>query len=109
MLRALPAFLACFVLTAHFLRAGQLLMAVMTLVLPWTLLTKRTWALRATQTALAVGVLVWIVTLVGRAQERMAEGKPWLRLAAILIACAVFTAWSAWFAGSGPARQRYRD
>lgn len=109
MLRTLPAFLACFTLTAHFLRAGQLLMAAMTLVLPWLLLTRRTWALRANQTVLGVGTLVWVVTLVGRAQARMAEGKPWLRLAAILIACAVFTAWSAWFVGSGPAKDRYKD
>lgn len=109
MLRAIPAFAASLTLTAHFLRAGQLLMAGMTLVLPWLLFTRRTWALRANQTVLAVGTLVWLVTLAGRAQARMAEGKPWLRLAVILAACAAFTAWSAWFVGSGPARDRYKD
>jgi hypothetical protein len=38
-----------------------------------------------------------------RVNARLAEGRPWLRLAAIFVVVSLFTAWSAWM--TRPRRQ----
>ncbi len=95
-LRRLPAVLALLMLGAHFLRFAQLPLVALCLALLVPLFLRRPWAQGLVAGALALGALVWLWTLIGDVQQRLAFGAPWLRLALILGTVAAFTAWSAW-------------
>lgn len=95
-LRRIPALLALLLLGAHFLRFGRLALVALCLLLLGPLFVPRRWAQRLVSAALALGSLVWLWTLGEDVQQRLAFGMPWLRLAAILGAVALFTAWAAW-------------
>lgn len=95
-LRRIPALLALLLLGAHFLRFAQFPLVALCLGLLVPLFVPRRWAQALVALALALGALVWLETLAGDVRERWDFGTPWLRLAAILGAVALFTAWSAW-------------
>ena len=95
-LRRLPAVLALLMLGAHFLRFAQLPLVALCLALLVPLFLRRPWAQGLVAGALALGALVWLWTLIGDVQQRLAYGAPWLRLALILGGVALFTAWAAW-------------
>jgi hypothetical protein len=103
-LRRLPALFALLLLGAHFLRFGQLPLVILCLALLVPLFVPRRWAQLLVAGVLALGALVWLWTLLGDAQQRLASGLPWLRLVLILGAVAVFTAWSAWLVRPRPVR-----
>ena len=87
----LPA-LALVLLAAHFLHAGLWLPATLALLLIGLLAVPRPWAARVLQLVLALATVEWLLTAVVRAQMRMAHDEPYLRLAVILGAVAIFTA-----------------
>ena len=93
-LRLLPAALALLVLGAHFLRARQLGLVTGALALVPLLFVRRTWAARAVEGALVLGVLEWLRTLALLALERRAAGAPYLRMTLILAGVALATALS---------------
>jgi uncharacterized membrane protein HdeD (DUF308 family) len=69
---------------------------------------KRPWAARTVQVFLFLGGLEWIRTTVVIASERSEAGEPWVRMAVILGAVAVFTAVSALpFNRDSKLRERY--
>lgn len=103
-LRRLPALFALLLLGAHFLRFGQLALVALCLLLLVPLFVPRRWAQALVAAVLALGALVWLWTLAGDVQQRLAFGMPWLRLAAILGAVAAFTAWAAWLVRPRAAR-----
>ena len=79
-------------LAAHFMHAGLLPLAVLTVLLIGLLAVRRPWAARAVQVVLAVAVIEWVLTASTLAQLRMRHDEPYLRLVLILGAVAVFTA-----------------
>jgi len=93
-LRLLPAALALVVLGAHFLRAGHLVLVVVTLAVVALLFVRRSLAARAVQGALVLGTLEWLRTLAFLASERRAAGAPYLRMTLILAGVALATALS---------------
>lgn len=95
-LRRLPALFALVMLGAHFLRFGHLPMVVLCLGLGVPLFVPRAWAQWLVGGALVLGALVWLAVLGQDVRVRLAFGLPWLRMALILGAVAIFTAWSAW-------------
>lgn len=96
-LRALPALLSAVTLCAHFLRQGSLLAALICLGLPAAALVARLdWALLGTRLLMWTGSALWIINAVRMAQGRAGRGEPWHRLAFILGAVALWTAFSAW-------------
>ena len=100
-------------LGAHFLRDGAWPMVVACIALALLLAWRTRWATWLVQAALVLGAIEWIWTALVLVQERMAEGRPWLRLAMILAAVAVFTAASALAVmrrrlGPGPLPQQRR-
>jgi len=105
-LRRLPALLALLLLGAHFLRADRPLLTLLALALLGPLAVPRPWARQLTAGALALGALEWLRTLAVDALDRAAGGAPWTRLAVILGAVALFTAWAAWLLRirTGPGR-----
>lgn len=102
----LPA-LALSLLGAHFYRASTwplvLACGVLLVLLAWP----RVWVARLVQTALVLGAAEWLWTAFLLAQQRLALGQPWLRMALILGAVAVFTAASALVFRSTALRARY--
>lgn len=100
--------LALALLGAHFYRAGTwpavgVCVALVILLLLW----RRPWVPRLLQAGLALGTLEWLWTTVLLAQQRLALGQPWQRMAMILLAVAVFTAASALVLNQRRVRQRY--
>ncbi len=91
-LRLVPVALGSVVLGAHFLRTGNVVVAVLIALAPLVLLARRTWAARAVQGLLLLGAAEWVRTLVTIAGERQARGAPYLRMAVILGAVAIVTA-----------------
>jgi ABC-type dipeptide/oligopeptide/nickel transport system permease component len=106
-LLVLPS-LAAILLAAHFYRAGQLVLAALSVGALALLAVPRPWAARVLQVALLAGALEWLRTLALFASARMAMGQPYLRLALILVAVAAFTAVSAVVFQQSALRRRYR-
>lgn len=94
-LRLLLPALAFALLGAHFYRAASwpalLACAAGLALLAWP----RRWAVRVAQTLLVLGAAEWAWTAVLLVQQRQALGQPWVRLACILAAVALFTLASA--------------
>lgn len=104
----LPPALAALVLAAHFYRAGDLWLALAAGALVALLGVPRRWAARLVQAGLLAGTLEWLRTAAGLVAARQAMGQPFLRLALILGAVALFTALAATVFRARPLRQRYR-
>ena len=100
--------LAAILLAAHFYRAGQIVLAALSVAALVLLAIPCAWAARALQVVLVAGALEWLRTLVMFASARMAMGQPYLRLTLILLAVAAFTAASAIVFRQATLRRRYR-
>lgn len=87
--------LALGLLGAHFLRAGAWPLMGACVLLVLLMAWPRRWAARTVQGALVLGAVEWLWTLALLAQQRIALGQPWLRMALILGAVALFTAGAA--------------
>jgi hypothetical protein len=106
-LRLLPVFISFVLLAAHFVRAGQTILGFVSLFLLMLLLLRKTWVPWVIQLALLLGVVEWLRTLFFIAQMRMEFGMPLTRLAIILGAVALFTAFSSLVFRSKALRKRY--
>jgi len=106
-LQLAPVVLSLIVLAAHFMRAGNLLMVVVTIVLLGLLGVRRRWAARVVQVALLLGAAEWLRTLAGLVTGRAQAGQPVLRLILILGVVALLTALSALVFGSTRLRSWY--
>lgn len=97
-LRILPAQFSLLLITAHFMRLGFPMLLVLPLMVLLMLGLLVPWSqFRAILTLpLAVYSIIWALTTWNLVGARLAEGQPWMRLAAILSAVTLFTAWSAW-------------
>lgn len=97
-LRRLPAFLSLLMLGALALRLGLPfpLAVPLTLALLVALCVPKAPAQRLVGGFLWVGVPAWLGVAWLRVSERLDGGQPWVRLAVILGAVALFTGWSAW-------------
>ncbi|MCK6682615.1 MAG: hypothetical protein L6R30_09385 [Thermoanaerobaculia bacterium] len=105
-IRLVPVILSSIVLGAHFLRGGNVLIAVAIAASPLLLLARRQWALWTVQAILALGALEWIRTLASIAAVRQAQGMPWLRMAVILGVVAAVTLASAFLLSARKVRER---
>lgn len=90
-IRLLPVVLSFLLLAAHFLRAGQMMVVVVLLSLLLLLFLRKFWVPGVIQLVLVLGAVEWILTLYSVAQQRIAVGEPWARMAMILGVVAVFT------------------
>lgn len=97
-LRLLPSVLALLLLAAHLLRWGGPGLVLPILLAIVLVFIRRVWAARALQAILGLACLEWLRTAWVLAVERQAAGVPYLRMLAILLAVAAFTAGAAWLA-----------
>jgi hypothetical protein len=108
LLRLFPVVISFLLLAAHFYRGGQLVVAALCIGAPFLLLVRKSWVPRLFQVLLLLGALEWLRTLYMFAAMRIAWEQPWLRLAVILIAVALFTALSGLVFEGRSLRARYR-
>jgi hypothetical protein len=91
--------LSLLLLAAHFFREGAWPLSLACVALAALLARPRPWVIRLLQASLVAGALVWAWTLFVLVQERVALGRPWGRLAAILGVVMLVTAASAFAVG----------
>ena len=106
-LRLLPVILSFLLLGAHFYRSGQLILTGLCLAVLLLLFVRKYWIPRLFQVLLALASLEWLYTLMVIAAQRIAWDQPWLRMAAILFAVALFTALSSLVFRGNALRARY--
>ena len=107
-IRLLPVILSFLLLGAHFYRAGQFALVLVSLLLMILPVVRYSWVPRLVQAGLLLGALEWLRTLFVIVQVRIEIGLPWTRLATILGAVALFTALSALVFINRKLRNRYR-
>jgi hypothetical protein len=83
-----PALISALLLAAHFLRGGNVVLAVAALAATGLAGVRRAWAARALQAGLLLASAEWCRTLLRIGAERRAAGGPWLRMSLILGAAA---------------------
>ena len=105
--RTLLVIVAFHLLAAHFLREGQMLLMVITLLAPLLLLIKKRWARLILQGLLYAGAVLWLYTAYTIVQERLAAQGPWARMLVILAAVAAITVAAAVALSSKTVKQRY--
>lgn len=105
--RLLPVILSALLMAAHFSRADNVALVLLSLAFPLILLWRRPWVARLTQVTLAVASLEWIRTAIVIAGRRQADGEPWTRMAIILGCVAALTLASALVFGGRVLRARY--
>ena len=106
-IRLLPVLLSILLLGAHFLRAGNVALVLITLAIPLVLLIRRPWAAHMVQIELIVGGAEWVRTLISLVLVRQAMGAPWTRLALIPGGVAMLPICSAFVFRSTSLRERY--
>ncbi len=106
-IKLLPAILSLLLLGAHFLRGRLWVLFLIALIMLLFLPIRKPWSARLVQMFLVIGGLEWVRTLISLAKMRQAEGLPWMRLALILGAVAVFTICSALVFKFKSLRERY--
>ncbi len=94
-MRFIPAALASLLLAAHFFRSGNQLLVLASLGVSFLPLIRRPEARIAHRLLLLAGACEWIRTSYRLAGVRIQLGEPWIRMAIILGAVALFTAASA--------------
>lgn len=95
-LLALPAVLCLWVLGAHFLRAGNLVLTVVCAALPLVLLIRRVWAVRIVQVVLLLAMVEWTATAFDIYAARVREGRPAMRAAIIMGSVTVVNLLAVW-------------
>ena len=90
-----PVVLSLVLLGAHFLRYGNSVGVIASVVLIALLAVRRPWTARLMQVALVIGALEWIRTLYELVQLRVELGQPFTRMAIILGVVAAVTFCSA--------------
>jgi len=93
-IRLLPVLVSILLLAAHFFRAGQLVLVFVLLCLLPLLMVRKYWVPWVMQIVLLLGAVEWLRTLFFVAQMRIEYDMPWMRMAIILGAVALFTACS---------------
>lgn len=103
-MRYIPIFVACLLLAAHHLRAGETGLVGMWSMLPAALLLRARWAERALQVLLIVGAVEWLLTLQELVPVYETTGRSLTRAALILGLVALFTLVAAWPLARGARR-----
>ena len=107
-LRLLPVILSFLLLGAHFYRGGQLILTAFCGALLLLLFLRRSWVPLVFQVLLGLGAIEWLRTLYFLAAMRIAWNEPWTRMALILLAVALFTAFSGLVFRGAALRAYYR-
>ncbi len=100
--------IATWLVAAHFLRAGNLVLTALCLLTPLLFFVRRRWSLLVLQWLAYGAAVIWLWTAWHLAVERRFFGQPWLRAAAILVAVAAVSVLAGLLLRSTIFRARYR-
>jgi hypothetical protein len=84
-------------LAAHFSRANNDILAVLSLMVPLLLFVKQKWVIDTLEMIAYLSAVVWLYGAYHYIQIRIATGDDWGRLLLIMGAVALFSAWSGYF------------
>ena len=99
--------IAALLLGAHFLRAGNLGLAILCLAAPLLFLHRRRWSLILLQVMAYCAAANWVVTAVRIVELRELSGKSWTTAAIILGTVALFTFLAGLLLNSRSITERY--
>ncbi|MFQ6610961.1 MAG: hypothetical protein ACE5D7_09225 [Fidelibacterota bacterium] len=106
-LQLIPVIISALLIAAHFLRANNLILAAISLLVLLGLLIRRSLFMRVVQVALLLATAEWIRTTLVFVSLRTKMDLPWTRLAIILSAVALFTLASSLVFFSKTLKKRY--
>ena len=107
-LRLIPLIIAFFLLGAHFLRSGHIILTGVSILAPLLLLIKKRWILFLMQWLAYSGAIVWMYTTFILVQQRLMAGSPWVRMLLILSGVTVLTLYAGYLLKSDVVKQRYK-
>lgn len=108
-LQSLPIIVSCLLMAAHLFRGQHDALVTLSLLMPLLLFIPRRWVARAIQLGLVISAAEWVRTAARLVQERTASGQPYLRMALILGAVALFTLGAALIFQLGAMSRRYKQ
>ncbi|MCA9730949.1 hypothetical protein KC799_02395 [candidate division KSB1 bacterium] len=102
-----PVILSYLLIAAHFSRADNTILMILSLILLLSLLLRHPLIVLVTRYALILAALEWIHTIFTLVAKRMETGQPWERLVIILGFVTLFTLVSTMVFRFGNVRERY--
>lgn len=103
-----PVVLSFLLLGAHFMRAGNTVLVILSLLMIVGIFVRHKFSALAMQVVLIVAAVEWVRTIIVKVSERMDQGVSWGRLAIILGVVACFTFLSSLVFFSETLTERYR-
>ena len=107
LLRIILVSFSCLLMGAHFLRAGNFLLTLICLSLPFLLVIKKRWSLAVVQISLFIGAWIWVRSAIIILHERVINGRPWATAVTILGAVALLTLCSGLLLFAPAVKKRY--
>ena len=95
--RLIPVLISFALIAAHFSRADQPILLVISLAIPFILFIKKRIVVRIIQIVLIFAGAEWIRAMLSYIEVRKSVGDDWTRLAIILSVVAIYTAASGLF------------
>lgn len=105
--RLIPMALASILMAAHFLRGGSLELALVSILVPFLLLIRKSWSLIAVQLSAYAAAGIWLLTTMDVIRDRMLAGKPWTLSAIILGSVTLFTVIAGMLLNSPRVKEKY--
>ncbi len=105
--RIIPFILTCILIGAHFMRDGNRLLTLLSIIFPLLLLIKQRWVLIVSQIFAYIGAWLWVGTAIEIAEMRMLFNEDWTRMAIILGTVAAFSVWSGVLLNSKKVKENY--
>lgn len=94
-------------LAAHFSRANNDILAVLTLAIPLLLFIKQKWVIDTLQAISFLSALIWMYGGYQYIQLRIETGDDWLRLLIIMGGVALYSLWSGYWLRSPQIKETY--
>lgn len=91
----LPVLISLWLLAAHFLRAGDILVSLGLAATPLLLCAHKSWAARILQVILLGASLIWMLSTYQMLSTRLMMGDDWIRMFIIMVIVICFTLLSA--------------
>jgi hypothetical protein len=107
--RLLPVLLSFLLIAAHFSRADQKILVIISLAIPFLLLIKKRVIIRIMQIVLLLAAAEWIRSMLIYIEVRKISGDDWTRLAIILSVVAIYTAASGLFLQNRKIMNNYKS
>ena len=98
---------AWLLLAAHYSRADNVALMILSLLIPFLYLIRKRWSLVGLQILTYAGALVWVQTAISYVRQRMETGEDWGRLAIILLAVTGYTVLTGLLLNSEKIKPRY--